>query len=108
MQNGYTSASRESAADIKNAAKEAASKVRGATPASLLKTARDQVQIARVSERDGDFKASLSYYTKATALVAMCMDTTEFKQEMHGKKGILTQEWLKFQQVRTINLTALS
>lgn len=102
MHNGHASANRESVADIKAAAKEQAQKVRGASATSLLRSARDQVQLARGNEGEGDLRGALSAYTKAVALITMFMETGEFKQEMQpGKKGVLTQEMIKFQQVRT-------
>ena len=103
MQNGYGSTThREVVADIKAAAKEQAQRVRGASAASLLRSAREQISAARVNENEGDLRAALSAYTKAACLTTMFMDTTEFKQERHqGKKGILTQDLMKFQQVRS-------
>lgn len=101
MQNGYSPVHRETVADIKTAAKEQVQRVRGASATSLLRTAREQVLLAKVNENDGDLRGALSAYTKAASLAAMFMDTIEFKQEMQpGKKGVLTQDFLKFKQVR--------
>lgn len=102
MQNGYApDTHHDVVAAIKAAAKEQAQRVRGASATSLLRTAREQIQVARVSENEGDVRAALSTYTKAASLVAMFMETTEFRQEMQpGKKGVLIQDLQKFQQVR--------
>ncbi|KAF7795007.1 hypothetical protein EIP86_006151 [Pleurotus ostreatoroseus] len=100
MQNGSgLTTHREVVADIKAAAKEQAQRVRGASAASLLRSAREQISAARVNENEGDLRAALSAYTKAACLTAMFMDTTEFKQERHqGKKGVLTQDLMNFQR----------
>lgn len=102
MQNGYgPDTPHDVVADIKAAAKEQAQRVRGASATSLLRSAREQIQVARVNENEGDVRAALSAYTKAASLAAMFMETTEFKQERPpGKKGVLSQDLMKFQQVR--------
>lgn len=101
MQNGYANnVHRDIIAEIKAAAKEQTERVRGASATSLLRSAREQIQLARVNENDGDLRGALSAYTKAAYLTAMYMDTSEFKLEMPpGKKGALMQDMKKFQQV---------
>ena len=100
MQNGHSSHRQESIADIKAAAREQALKVRGASATSLLRAARDQVHAAKASEGSGELRDALSALTKAVSLIAMFMDSSEFKLEMQpGKKGVLTRDLLNFQQV---------
>lgn len=102
MQNGYTSPHRDTVAEIKAAAKEQVQTVRGASATSLLRAARDQIQIAKAQEGGGDLKDALSSLTKAISLTQMFMDTSDFKQEMGpGKKGVLMRDFLNFQQVRS-------
>ena len=101
MQNGFPSTQRETIADIKAAAIEQAQKAaRGASAVSLLRSARIQIQTAKAKEGEGDFRDALIALTKAAQLTQMFMDSSEFKQEMSGKKGVLTREMLDFQQVR--------
>jgi ubiquitin carboxyl-terminal hydrolase 8 len=101
MQNGHSSKNHETVAEIKAAAKEQALRARGASATSLLKTARDQVLTAKASEGTGELREALSALTKAVSLITMLMDSSEFKLEMQpGKKGVLTREFLSFQQVR--------
>lgn len=100
MQNGPAPTQRDTIADIKAAAKEQAQKVRGASATSLLRAAREQIQLARAKEGEGDLRGALSALTKAASLAAMFMDTHEFKQEMtSGKKGVLTVDFMNFQHV---------
>ena len=82
MQNGHSPAYHESVADIKTAAREQVLRVRGASATSLLRSAGEQIQLGKSSERDGDLRGALSAYTKAVSLTTMFMDTTEFKQEL--------------------------
>ena len=101
MQNGHSSQVHETVAEIKTAAKEQALKVRGASATSLLRAARDQIQLARALEGTGELREALSALTKAASLTSMFMETSEFKVEMQpGKKGVLTKSFLEFQQVR--------
>ncbi|CAL1714070.1 unnamed protein product [Somion occarium] len=112
MQNGHSIPPRATVSDIKTAAREQALKAgRGASPTNLLKSAKDQIARAQIAENEGDLKESLSSLTKAAALVSIFMDSSEFKQEMSGKKGVLTRELLHFQEhegmglrVRTLQL----
>ena len=100
MQNG-ASYHRDTIAEIKASAKETTQQVRGASPTSLLASARSQMRLGAVKELEGDLKAALSAYTKAAALVQMIMDSPEFKAESQpGKKGLLFRDFLDFQQVR--------
>lgn len=101
MQNGHSSPHHETVADIKAAAREQALKVRGASPTSLLRAARDQIQTSRALEGTGELRDALSALTKAVVLTSLFMECSEFKQEMQpGKKGVLTRDLLNFQQVR--------
>lgn len=102
MQNGHSSQNHETVAEIKAAAKEQALRARGASATSLLKAARDQVLAAKASEGMGELREALSALTKAVSLITMLMDSNEFKLEMQPgkKKGLLTREFLNFQQVR--------
>ncbi|KAI0091490.1 hypothetical protein BDY19DRAFT_930706 [Irpex rosettiformis] len=105
MQNGLPSTQRESIADIKTAAKEQAQKVRGASPASLLRNAREQILIAKTKEGEGDLRGALSAFTKAACLATMFMDAHEFRKEMlSGKKGVLTLDLMNFQQHEGIEM----
>ncbi|KAJ3551115.1 hypothetical protein NM688_g4923 [Phlebia brevispora] len=106
MQNGYPqNTHREIVTDIKNAAKEQAQRVRGASAMSLLRTAREQILNASDKESEGDLRGALSAYTKAACLTQMFMETAEFRQEMQpGKKGVLTQDLMKFQQNESIRM----
>jgi hypothetical protein len=100
MQNGPAPTPRDTVSDIKAAAKEQVQKARGASATSLLRTARDQILLAKAKDGEGDLKGALSALTKAASLAAMFMDTPEFKHEMgSGKKGVLTLDFLTFQQV---------
>lgn len=100
MQNG-ASYQRDTIADIKANAKETAQQVRGASPASLLASARNQMRIAAARESEGDLKAALSALTKSASLVHMTMDSPEFRAENQtGRKGGLFKELMDFQQVR--------
>ncbi|EPQ56117.1 hypothetical protein GLOTRDRAFT_137950 [Gloeophyllum trabeum ATCC 11539] len=86
-------------AEIKERAKEQSHKVsRGVTAISLIKAARTQVAAARVHEGAGDLRAALSAYTKAASLAQMFMESAEFQQEAHGRKGVLFKELMDFQQ----------
>ncbi|KAH9945764.1 cysteine proteinase [Amylocystis lapponica] len=97
MQNGASSSIRDGViSEIKEAAKEQAQKVRGASAISLLKTARHQIALAHTREGEGDLHGALSAFTKAASLAQMFMDSSELKQE--GKKGVLVKEFLDFQQ----------
>lgn len=101
MQNGFVPTQRDTVADIKAAAKDQVQKLRGASATSLLRSARDQILLAKSKEGEGDLRGALSSLTKAAALSQMFMDSSEFKQEMSpGKKGVLTRDFLNFQQVR--------
>lgn len=100
MQNG-ASYQRDTIAEIKASAKERAQQVRGASPTSLLASARTQMRLAAVKENEGDLKAALSALTKSASLVHMIMDSPEFRAESQaGKKGVLFKDFLDFQQVR--------
>lgn len=101
MQNGYSTSHNGTVAEIKEVAKEQALKVKGASPLSLLRSARAQITHARESELSGDLKNALSALTKAVSLTAMIMETADFKAEMQpGKRGVLSKELVEFQQVR--------
>lgn len=97
MQNGLAPTQRDTIADIKAAAKEQVQRARGASATSLLRSARDQIQLAKAKEGEGDLRGALSAWTKAASLATMFMDTHEFKQEM-TKKGVLTVDFMNFQQ----------
>ena len=100
MQNGGAY-HRDTVAEIKESAKATVSLVRGASGPSLLKNARNQIQLAQVQENQGDLKGALTSLTKAASLVQLLMSTQEFRTESHaGKKGALFKEFLDFQQVR--------
>lgn len=100
MQNGSAIPRRETVAEIKEAAKEQARAVRGASATSLLKLARTQISMAHALEGDGDLKGALSALTKSASLAQMFMDSAEFKQEqLPGKKGALVRDFMEFQQV---------
>ncbi|KAH9930213.1 uncharacterized protein B0H18DRAFT_1116912 [Fomitopsis serialis] len=99
MQNGYGTPHNGTVAEIKEVAKEQALKVKGASPLSLLRSARAQITHARESELSGDLKNALSALTKAVSLTAMIMETADFKAEMQpGKRGVLSKELVEFQQ----------
>lgn len=101
MQNGYPQTHRETVAEIKAGAKEQAQRVRGASATSLLKAAREQILHAKTYENDSDLKGALVALTKAASLAQMFMESSEVKQEMSpGKKGVLTKDFMLFQQVR--------
>lgn len=101
MQNGFAPTQRETIAEIKAAAIEQAQKAaRGASPLTLLRSARLQIQTARAKEGEGELRDALIALTKAALLTQMFMNSNEFKQEMTGKKGVLTRDMLDFQQVR--------
>ncbi|KAL6309343.1 hypothetical protein BKA93DRAFT_821670 [Sparassis latifolia] len=105
MQNGL-STHHDTVAQIKEAAKEQAQKVRGASAISLLKSARGQIQLAQALERDGNLKGALSALTKSAALAQMFMDSAEFKQEAQpGKMGVLVKDFLDFQNHEGQDLT---
>ncbi|KAI0071160.1 hypothetical protein K474DRAFT_1679622 [Panus rudis PR-1116 ss-1] len=110
MSNGYSSSPRESVAEIKHAAKQQVQKfARGASATTLLRSARDQIAKGHIAEREGDLKEALSAYTKAAALASMFMETSEFKQERQSKaSGVLTRDFLNFQQHEGSDLTARS
>ena len=99
MQNG-ASYTRDTVAEIKASAQATAHQFRGASANSLLTSARSQIRLAQARENEGDLKGALSALTKSASLVAMVMDTPEFKSETHGKKGALLKEFMDFQQVR--------
>ncbi|KAI0701502.1 hypothetical protein BC835DRAFT_1323013 [Cytidiella melzeri] len=104
MQNGLAPTQHDTVADIKAAAKEQAQKVRGASATSLLRSARDQIQLAKAKEGEGELREALSALTKAASLATMFMDTHEFKQEIKGKKGVLTVDFKNFQQHEGIEM----
>lgn len=103
MQNGSTSHSRrESVSDIKSVAKEQVQRAsKGASPTSLLEIAKQQSLMASAKEGEGDIKGAYVALVKAGALMAMFMDSTEFKQDK-AKRGVLTLGWQSFQQVRSV------
>lgn len=96
MQNGNGSppSHRESIAEIKEAAKEQARKVRGASAVALLKLARSQISLAQAREGEDDLKGALSAFTIGVSLAHMVMESPDFK------KGALGREFIEFQQVR--------
>ncbi|KAI8996409.1 cysteine proteinase [Trametes punicea] len=97
MQNGG-SYHRDTVAEIKESAKGVVHQVRGASAASLLKSARSQIQLAQAQEHEGDLKGALTSLTKAASLVQLFMETPEFRADSHaGKKGMLFKEFLDFQ-----------
>lgn len=101
MQNGSLRSSTEeqTVPEIKEWAQhDARALCRGASAMSLLKATRTQLARARDAESTGELKNALSMYYKAASLMQMYMETAEFKQE-RGKKGVLTREFLEFQQV---------
>ncbi|KZT67329.1 cysteine proteinase [Daedalea quercina L-15889] len=87
MQNGYSISHNGTVAEIKEVAKEQAQKVKGASPLSLLRSARTQITHAKEYELSGDLRNALSSLTKAVSLVAIVLDSPEFKTEQHGRKG---------------------
>jgi ubiquitin carboxyl-terminal hydrolase 8 len=105
MQNGSQTPRSQNEAmsvfEIKEKAKESAHKqARGASPMSLIKTARTQSLAAKDCELSGDLRGALSAFIKAGTLAQMFMDTAEFKAESgHGKKGVLFKEFQDFTQV---------
>ena len=102
MQNGFTAPQRETVPEIKAAAKEQAQKARGASATSLIRAARDQIMQARVCEGNDNLRAALSVLTKAVSLVQMFMESSEFKQESQGKRGVLIKDLMNFQQVMSM------
>ncbi|KAI0773259.1 cysteine proteinase [Trametes elegans] len=98
MQNG-ASYQHDTVAEIKDAAKETAQLLRGASATSLLKSARSQIRFAQVKENQEDLKGALSAFTKAALLVQLFMETPEFRADSQaGKKGPLFKEFMDFQQ----------
>ncbi|KAL4264076.1 Ubiquitin-specific protease doa4 [Pleurotus pulmonarius] len=78
--------------EITSSAKDAVNReTRGATPMSMIKTARRQVQQGKDYEVRGDLKSALAAYTQAAALAKMTLDHPEMK-----KGGGLKKEFNDF------------
>jgi ubiquitin carboxyl-terminal hydrolase 8 len=91
-----------SIAEIKEKAKYNVQKeARGASPLTLLKTARSQSLVAQALEDAGDLKRALDALTKVASLVRMFMDSAEFASEKSssGKHGMLYKEFSDFMAV---------
>ena len=98
MQNGSSLSG--TVAEIKEAAREQAQKVKGASSLSLLRRARAQITQSKEYELKGDLKNALAACTKAVQLAAIVYDSAEFKAEsQHGKKGVLYNNFVEFQKV---------
>lgn len=81
--------------EITSSAKDAVNReTRGATPMSMIKTARRQVQQGKDYEVRGDLKSALAAYTQAAALAKMTLDHPEMK-----KGGGLKKEFNDFFEV---------
>ncbi|KIJ65500.1 hypothetical protein HYDPIDRAFT_27500 [Hydnomerulius pinastri MD-312] len=87
-------------AEVKEKAKEEArNAARGVSAISLIKSARNQSQLARVHENDGDLKGALGALLKAGSLAHMVMNSSEFIAESKaGKHGVLYREFVDFQK----------
>ncbi|KDQ26519.1 hypothetical protein PLEOSDRAFT_1043620, partial [Pleurotus ostreatus PC15] len=78
--------------EITSSAKDAVNReTRGATPMSMIKTARRQVQQGKDYELRGDLKSALAAYTQAAALAKVTLDHPEMK-----KGGGLKKEFNDF------------
>lgn len=100
MQHGYSPSLNGTVAEIKEVAKEQAQKVKGASPLSLLRSARAQITHAKEFELNGDLRNALAACTKAVQLVAIVYDSPDFKTESQpGRRGVLYKEFVEFQQV---------
>lgn len=87
-----------SVTDIKNRAKETVFKEASkASPLSLIRTAHNQIVIAKEKESVGDLHGALESYIKTATLIKMTMDSSEFKQER--TKGVLRKEVQDFLNV---------
>ena len=76
---------------------------RGASPLSLIKSARTQSGKAKDCELKGDLKGTLNAVTKAASLAQMCMDSPEFIAEGRGKRGVLHKEFTEFMEVSCLH-----
>ena len=100
MQNGYSSSPNGTVAEIKEVAKEQVQKVKGASPLSLLRSARTQITHAKEYELNGELKNALAACTKAAHLVSLVYDSADYKAELQsGRGGVLQKELYDFQQV---------
>lgn len=83
------------ALDIKEKAKESVQKeARGASPLSLIKTARTQYLFGRENENKGNLKSSLAAYIKAVSLAKLAIDSGE-----NERGGVLRREINEFFEV---------
>ncbi|KAI0058855.1 cysteine proteinase [Artomyces pyxidatus] len=72
---------------------------KGASPITLIRSAKSQIALAQTCEAANDPHGALSALTKAAALTRMFMDTADFKAENPpGKQGVLWKEFVEFQQ----------
>lgn len=96
-----------SVAEIKEKVKHAVQRVRGATPTSLLKFARDYTVSGFEREANGDIPGSLNDLLTAAELCKLVMVSEEFKKEIRGKKGLVYKDFTDFQQVCLMSSLAL-
>lgn len=89
-----------SVAEIKEKVRLNVLKVRGASPISLLKTARDFAVNGFEREGNGDIPGSLNDLLTAAELSKLAMDSEEFKKEVKSsKKGVVYREFVDFHRV---------
>ncbi|KAJ8457206.1 hypothetical protein ONZ45_g18404 [Pleurotus djamor] len=82
--------------EILSTAKDAVTReTRGATPMSMIKTARRLVLQGKDHEHRGNHKNALAAYTQAAALAKMTLDSAEMKAEA-GRAGVLKKEFNDF------------
>lgn len=102
MHNGSVSTINDlTVAEIKEKAKEDVRRAaKGVSALSLIKSARNQSQQARVYESQGDLKAALSAFLKAGLLTHMFITSPEVSAENKpGRHGVLYKEFLDFEKV---------
>jgi ubiquitin carboxyl-terminal hydrolase 8 len=90
-----------SVAEIKAKAKEGVNKeARGVSAIALIKSARDQILVAKGHEANGDLRSAFGSYIRAATLAKMTMDSPEYLQEAKGKGGVIRKEMNDFLEVR--------
>ncbi|KAF8628722.1 hypothetical protein AX17_005944 [Amanita inopinata Kibby_2008] len=95
-----------SVAEIKTKAKAAVFKdARGFSPLSLIKSARNQIILAKEHESKSELKSALSAYIKAASLASMTVDSSEYNLE-RGKTGAVRKELEDFMQTYGNDMTA--
>lgn len=88
-------------AEVKEKAKEDVRKAaKGVSAMTLIKSARSQLQQARIYENQGDLKTAFGPLLRAGILTHMFMNSAEFMAEnKHGRHGVLYKEFIDFQKV---------